>query len=27
VVTGSRADNEIAAEYESILRAYGDVLR
>lgn len=27
VVMGSRADNEIAAEYENILRTYGDVLR
>lgn len=26
VVTGSRADSEIAAEFESILRAYADVL-
>lgn len=27
VLTGSRADTEIATEYENILRTYGDVLR
>jgi hypothetical protein len=27
VLAGSRADSEIAAEYENILRSYGEVLR
>ena len=27
IVAGRRADSEIAAEYEGILRSYGDVLR